>query len=73
VDRNDAACGKCHIQGSKEKIPASGGFIQHHEQYNELLASPYAGTVEFACRRCHASRNKSWASARARGVHALGK
>lgn len=48
---DDAACGKCHIRGVRERIPASGGFIQHHEQYNELLASPHAGKVN--CVTCH--------------------
>ena len=51
VDPSDAACGKCHIRGAKERIPAGGGFIQHHEQYNELLASPHAGKV--SCVTCH--------------------
>jgi hypothetical protein len=51
IDRNDAACGKCHIRGAKERIPAGGGFISHHEQYNELLASPHAGKV--GCVTCH--------------------
>jgi hypothetical protein len=51
LDRTDAACGKCHIRGAKERIPAAGGFIQHHEQYNELLASPHAGKV--SCVTCH--------------------
>lgn len=51
VDRNDAACGKCHIRGARERIPAGGGFIQHHEQYNELIASPHAGKV--GCVACH--------------------
>jgi hypothetical protein len=51
VDRSDAACGKCHIRGAKERIPAGGGFIAHHEQYNELLASPHAGKV--SCVTCH--------------------
>ena len=51
VDRGDAACGKCHIRGSKERIPAGGGFISHHEQYNELTASPHAGKV--TCVTCH--------------------
>jgi len=51
VDRNDAACGKCHIRGAKEKIPAGGGFIMHHEQYNELIASPHSGKV--GCVTCH--------------------
>lgn len=50
VDKSSAACGKCHIRGDKNKIPASGGFIQHHEQYNELLASPHK-TME--CVECH--------------------
>ena len=51
VDRSDAACGKCHIRGAKERIPAGGGFISHHEQYNELLASPHAWKV--TCVTCH--------------------
>jgi Cytochrome c554 and c-prime len=51
VDRADAACGKCHIRGARERIPAGGGFISHHEQYNELIASPHAGKV--SCVTCH--------------------
>jgi hypothetical protein len=51
VDRSEAACGKCHIRGAKEKIPAAGGFIRHHEQYNELIASPHAGKL--TCVSCH--------------------
>jgi hypothetical protein len=51
VDRGDAACGKCHIRGAKERIPAGGGFISHHEQYNELIASPHARKV--TCVTCH--------------------
>ena len=51
IDRSPAACGKCHIRGAPDKIPAAGGFIQHHEQYNEYLAGPHAGKVE--CATCH--------------------
>jgi hypothetical protein len=51
VDRGPAACNKCHIRGAPEKIPAGGGFIQHHEQYNEYLAGPHAGKVD--CATCH--------------------
>jgi formate-dependent nitrite reductase cytochrome c552 subunit len=51
VDRSPAACGKCHIRGTAEKIPASKGFIRHHEQYNEYLAGPHAGKV--GCLTCH--------------------
>jgi hypothetical protein len=46
-----AGCGKCHIRGPADKIPAGGGFIQHHEQYNEYLAGPHAGKVD--CATCH--------------------
>ncbi len=36
-------CGDCHNRGGKnDDIPAKGGFIEHHEQYNELAASPHA-------------------------------
>lgn len=51
VDKSPAACGQCHIRGGEEKIPASKGFIRHHEQYNEYLAGPHAGRV--ACATCH--------------------
>jgi hypothetical protein len=51
VDRSPAACGKCHVRGAPDKIPAGGGFIQHREQYNEHLAGPHAGKVD--CATCH--------------------
>jgi formate-dependent nitrite reductase cytochrome c552 subunit len=51
IDRASAACGKCHIRGAAEKIPAKKGFIRHHEQYNEYLASPHAGKIQ--CITCH--------------------
>lgn len=51
TDKSSASCGKCHIRGEKSKIPASKGFMEHHEQYNEYLASPHAGKIE--CVTCH--------------------
>ena len=51
VDRSPAACGKCHVRGTPDKIPAAKGFIRHHEQYNEYLAGAHAGKVE--CMTCH--------------------
>ena len=51
VDTSPSACGQCHIRGEKEKIPASNGFIRHHEQYNEYLAGPHAGKI--GCVDCH--------------------
>jgi len=71
IDRSSAACGKCHIRGSKDKIPAKKGFIRHHEQYNELLASPhkslecvtchnphkrYTFSIKMECAQCHSKQ-----------------
>ena len=39
VDRDSEACGKCHRRGDITEIDASDGFIQHHEQYEELFES----------------------------------
>ena len=50
IDSSAAACGECHIRGEADTIPASGGFIRHHEQYNEHLAGPHA---EAECVACH--------------------
>jgi len=56
VDTSSAACGKCHIRGDKEKIPAGNGFIQHHEQYNEQLAGPHK---DLSCVSCHNPHKKA--------------
>ncbi|MBE8538542.1 cytochrome c3 family protein [Geoglobus acetivorans] len=50
VDTSSALCGKCHVRGDPSRIPASNGFIKHHEQYNELLASPHK---DLSCITCH--------------------
>jgi len=64
VDNSADACGVCHHRtappGSEENvIPASGGFIRHHEQYNEHLAGPHA-TLD--CVDCHNPHEKSFLS-----------
>lgn len=76
VDKSSAQCGKCHIRGKKEKIPASKGFIRHHEQYNEILASPHKAldcvvchdphkkaefSVKIGCESCHSKQKKDYA------------
>ena len=47
-------CGECHTRDAQNRIAASGSpgsiFIRHHEQYDELLASPHA---ELGCVACH--------------------
>ncbi|MBW7882978.1 MAG: hypothetical protein H3C34_10130 [Caldilineaceae bacterium] len=39
VDRDSELCGQCHRRGDVTEIDAKGGFIQHHEQYEELFES----------------------------------
>ena len=55
VDDSTEACGVCHYRTAApgaevNVIPAGGGFIKHHEQYNEHLASPHAS---MKCVTCH--------------------
>ena len=51
TDGSPEACGQCHVRGNADSIPASGGFIRHHEQYNELLAGAHTGKI--GCTTCH--------------------
>jgi hypothetical protein len=50
VDRDGEACGECHSRGAIEEVDASGGFIQHHEQYEELFQGKH---VALDCVVCH--------------------
>jgi hypothetical protein len=50
IDRDGAACGDCHFRGAIEEVDASGGFIKHHEQYEELFQSKH---VTIDCVICH--------------------
>lgn len=43
-------CNACHIRGEVTRIDASGGLVRHHEQYEDLLASPHR---VLACTTCH--------------------
>ncbi len=52
VDVSATACGKCHTRGADPNvIESSGGFIKHHEQWPELLAS--GGHAGLNCTTCH--------------------
>ena len=49
-------CGDCHQRGgTTNSIPASGGYIQHHEQLNEMRASKHGDGVgvDLTCASCH--------------------
>ncbi|MCP4149040.1 MAG: hypothetical protein GY757_14930 [bacterium] len=37
VDSSSELCGRCHTRDSANRIAAKGGYIKHHEQYDELL------------------------------------
>ncbi|MBC8507709.1 MAG: hypothetical protein H8D34_22820 [Chloroflexi bacterium] len=50
IERSFALCGECHIRGSSEAVDASGGFIKHHEQYEELFQSKH---ITIDCVTCH--------------------
>ena len=46
-------CGDCHQRGGKTSaIPVSGGYIRHHEQFNEMKASRH-GDLKLTCSTCH--------------------
>jgi hypothetical protein len=63
------SCKNCHIRGDDMGIiPASGGLIKHHEQYQELLAGPHDGLSCGACHDAHAS-TKYDDEAPGEGVH----
>lgn len=49
-------CADCHQRGGKTNaIPASGGYIKHHEQINEMRASKHGDGqgAELTCASCH--------------------
>jgi hypothetical protein len=50
VDRDAEACGDCHYRGDKTAVDAKGGFIKHHEQYEELFQSKH---IALDCVVCH--------------------
>ena len=50
IDRDSSQCGSCHLRGAPESVNASGGFIKHHEQYEELFQSKH---ITIDCVTCH--------------------
>ena len=60
TDDSSYFCGKCHTRGGdngntpgESTIEAGGGFIKHHEQYDEWYASPHNSTFGPGCNDCH--------------------
>lgn len=50
IDRDSQACGKCHRRDNVEQVNAKDGFIEHHEQYEELYQSKH---IALDCVICH--------------------
>lgn len=50
IDRDAESCGACHSRGAVEEVNAADGFIQHHEQYEELFQSKH---IALDCVVCH--------------------
>ncbi|MEW5947298.1 MAG: multiheme c-type cytochrome, partial [bacterium] len=68
VDRSKEACGACHYRtvsptavlgGTANSIPASSGYIKHHEQYNEMVASPHSSLTCVSCHNPHKKASSS--------------
>lgn len=50
IERDSEACGACHRRGEVESVNAKDGFIEHHEQYEELFQGKHA---VLDCVQCH--------------------
>ena len=46
----DRRCSNCHIRSDVYEIDTSGGFIRHHEQYEELIQGKHSA---LGCTGCH--------------------
>jgi formate-dependent nitrite reductase cytochrome c552 subunit len=55
VDRSNEACGRCHSRGSPSEIDASGDFIKHHEQWDEMYRTKHASLQCVTCHDPHVS------------------
>lgn len=50
IDRTAEACGACHVRNDQTSIEAASGFIQHHEQFDELVQTKHSSLT---CVTCH--------------------
>lgn len=50
VERDSELCGVCHRRDAVEFVNAKDGFIEHHEQYEELYQSKH---ITINCVTCH--------------------
>jgi hypothetical protein len=50
IERDSELCGQCHRRGEVENVDAKDGFIEHHEQYEELFQGKHNA---LKCVDCH--------------------
>jgi hypothetical protein len=50
INRDSDACSACHLRGDIGGVTASGGFIEHHDQYGDLFQGKH---VVIDCVTCH--------------------
>lgn len=50
ASRDSEMCGECHRRAAVELVDAKDGFIEHHEQYEELFQGKH---VTINCVTCH--------------------
>jgi hypothetical protein len=86
-ERSLVRCIDCHMPAATKSAESFGKFIGDIKTHimkislgpDDAMFTPDGKfatgklTADFACLSCHASRDKAWAMARARGVHTLGK
>ncbi len=45
-------CGTCHNRSYTDPINVKGGFVEHHEQWDEIVANKH-GENDMSCSTCH--------------------
>ena len=53
LDDSSLMCGRCHTRNADRSIAAKGGFVKHHEQYDEWLVSGGHQESGIGCNTCH--------------------
>jgi len=48
-----ASCSNCHIRADVYEIDTSGGFIRHHEQFEEVIEGKHAALLCGGCHEAH--------------------
>ena len=57
-------CGTCHNRSYTDPINTSGGFIRHHEQWDEFVATKHNKNAGHTCITCHDPHKRShWSPA----------